>query len=176
MRTLNDISTNRSHPPELALHLLDALQNVYRRAERGPARGFSIAECRPVPAPFAAGDIISGDPRARSVNMFASADGELDCGVWDCTAGRFRIKYRSDELVHILEGEVTVLVGNTSRVLAAGDVAYFPAGTEAEWDIPTYVRKLWIYRTPPSRSLIARLAAKVLGALPRAGSQTPALP
>jgi uncharacterized protein len=143
-------------------------RRVSSLAEDGPSRSFRIEACRPVSAPFEAGDIVRGDPRARSTNVIASADGKFDCGVWDCTAGRFRIEYRSDELVHILEGEVTVHVGDTTHTLAAGDVAYFPAGTAAEWDIPTYVRKLWVYRTP-SPSLVARIARKVLRVLDRAG-------
>jgi uncharacterized protein len=130
------------------------------------ARSFKITECRPVAAPFAAADVVSGDPRARSVQMIAAADGKFDCGTWECTPGRFRIKYRSDELVHILEGEVTVHVGDTALALAAGDVAYFPAGTEAEWDVTRDVRKLWVYRTP-SPGLVARLAGKLRRLLPR---------
>jgi len=152
----------------------NACRRVFRFAEGAPSRTFSIAECRPVSAPFKAGDIVRGDPRARSTSMIASPDGKFDCGVWDCTAGRFRIEYRSDELVHILEGEVTVQVGDTTHALAAGDVAYFPAGTTAEWDIPTYVRKLWVYRTPSS-SRVARLARKVLRVLSRAAIRAPGL-
>jgi uncharacterized protein len=124
------------------------------------SRSFKIAECQPVPAPFAAADIVSGDPRARSVQMIASADGKFDCGIWECTRGRFKIKYRSDELVHILEGEVTVHVGDKAHALAAGDVAYFPAGTEAEWDVTSDVRKLWVYRTP-SPGFFTRVAGKL---------------
>jgi hypothetical protein len=158
--------------------LFEAAASVLRRlsnlAEGGPSRSFNIAACQPTSAPFNAGDIVRGDPRSRSINVIASADGNFDCGVWDCTAGRFRIQYRSDELVHILEGEVTVHVGDRKHALAAGDVAYFPAGTAAEWDIPVYVRKLWVYRTP-SPSRVARLARKVLRALDRVGlHRTPA--
>jgi uncharacterized protein len=128
------------------------------------SRSFSIAKCQPISAPIAPADIVSGDPRPRSVNMIASADGKFDCGVWESTPGRFKIKYRSDELVHILEGEVTVHVGETRHALRAGDVAYFPAGTEAEWDVVSYVRKLWVYRTP-SPSWLGRIRRKLLGML-----------
>jgi uncharacterized cupin superfamily protein len=82
------------------------------------------------------------------VGKIASADGKLDCGVWECTPGAFRISYRSDELVHILEGEVTVTVGYEVHRLTAGSVAYFPAGTDAVWDVSKTVRKVWVYRTP----------------------------
>ena len=98
-----------------------------------------------------------GDPRARSVNMLASADGHFDCGVWECSPGKFRIRYRSDELVHILEGNVTVFAGGSTHALTAGDVAYFPAGTEAEWDVKHHVKKLWVYRTPHPPTPVARV-------------------
>ena len=169
------VSSFGSRSSQLAFHLRQALQSAYRHAASGAesarSRSFSIAKCRPAPAPLAAVDVMSGDPRARSVNMIASADGKFDCGVWGCTPGKFRIKYRSDELVHILEGRVTVRVRDTTHTLAAGDVAYFPAGTEAEWDITSYVRKLWVYRTP-SPSLVKRLAHKLLRMLPGAGGGT----
>ncbi|HMJ15206.1 MAG TPA: cupin domain-containing protein [Polyangiaceae bacterium] len=99
------------------------------------------------------------------MNEIVSADGKFDCGVWECTPGRFRIQYRSDELVHILEGEVIVHVGDKTHRLCAGDVAYFPAGTAAEWDVLSLVRKLWAYRTP-APSLLARAAGKLLRFLP----------
>ncbi|HEY6562017.1 MAG TPA: cupin domain-containing protein [Polyangiaceae bacterium] len=100
--------------------------------------------------------------------MIASMDGQFDCGVWECSPGRFRIRYRSDELVHILEGNVTVHVGSSTHSLSAGDVAYFPAGTDAEWHVIAHVKKLWVYRTPRPRRL-ARVARPVLRALSRAG-------
>jgi uncharacterized protein len=145
-----------------------ALRQLMLVAATPPSRSFSIAHCRTGPAPFQPSDVVAGDPRARSVNMIASADGQFDCGVWECSPGRFSIRYRSDELVHILEGNVTVHVGSSTHSLAAGDVAYFPAGTDAEWHVIAHVKKLWVYRTPRPRRL-ARVARPLLRALSRAG-------
>lgn len=154
----------------LRARVLPLVHRVYRelavRAAPADSRSFTVAQCRPVPVPFDPADIVSGDPRARSVNMLASADGHFDCGVWECSPGKFRISYRSDELVHILEGHVTVVAGGKTHVLAAGDVAYFPAGTEAEWDVTRHVKKLWVYRTPHPRPL-ARLTGPLRRVLAR---------
>ncbi len=158
---MNDLNqTTPAATARFAARLLPLVQRVYREvADRaGPkaSQSFTVAQCRPVSVPFAPSDVVHGDPKARSVNMIASADGHFDCGVWECTPGKFRIRYRSDELVHILEGSVTVTAGGSTHPLAAGDVAYFPAGTEAEWDVTSHVKKLWVYRTPHPRPL-ARL-------------------
>ena len=66
----------------------------------------------------------------------------------------------SDEIVHILEGEVFVDDGARKHHLVAGSIAYFPAGLEAEWHVPKYVRKMYIGRAT-RRSRLRRLAARV---------------
>ncbi len=52
--------------------------------------------------------IIFGTPVARSAQWSASKDGTTTTHVWDCTKGRFRWYFHADEIVHIIEGSVTV--------------------------------------------------------------------
>ena len=62
------------------------------------------------------------------------------------------------EFIYILEGEVTVDDGWGPRTLTAGDVAFFPAGTWARWEVATYVKKLAFCRDPLPRPLLAFIA------------------
>jgi uncharacterized cupin superfamily protein len=113
-------------------------------------------------APLRPGTVLAGAPRARSVALGASPDGLLSYGLWDCTSGAFRWHFRSDEIVHILEGEVTVRVDpdGAPRVLGVGDVAYFPRGMVTIWTIDRYVKKLAVYRSEPGLGQRARAVVR----------------
>jgi uncharacterized cupin superfamily protein len=104
--------------------------------------------------------IKAGTPVARCVTLSESPDGLLTAGLWDCTAGTFTWIFRSDEIVHILEGEVRVHDDGTTHVLVPGSVAYFPRGRETVWEVPTYVKKSFTLRGP-HRSPIRRAASAV---------------
>jgi len=105
------------------------------------------------PAPIHPDWIVSGKPVARAGPHSASIDGTTSTAVWDCTAGRFHWSYGWEETVIILEGQVRVTSQDGSvRLLKAGDIAFFAAGTPAFWEIETHVRKLAFCRRelPPS--------------------------
>lgn len=87
--------------------------------------------------------VLAGDPQARKALHSRSHDDQAETVIWDCTAGTFNWHFGWEETVVILEGEVHVTeTDGTERTLRAGDVAYFPARTEAIWHIETYVRKI----------------------------------
>jgi uncharacterized cupin superfamily protein len=115
--------------------------------------------------------ILDGEPVARNQVLALSEDRMATTLVWDCTAGRFRWLYDTDETIHILEGEVrlTGADGVTKR-LGAGDVVFFPAGSSATWQIDRYVRKLAFFRQPVPRpmSLFLRAFRKAAGLADRA--------
>ncbi len=106
--------------------------------------------------------ILRGNPLARALKLSAADDGNLDCLLWDCTAGTFRWCFRVDEIVHILEGSVRVCDEATGavRILTPGDVAYFPQGSSSVWEVDEYVKKLAILRSPES---LARHALRTFG-------------
>ena len=96
--------------------------------------------------------IIEGSPVTHMSTLTISPDGALTSGIWDCTAGKFHWKYSVDEIVHILEGEARVTDDTGTRVLVPGSVAYFPRGLQAVWEVPKYVKKIFIvreFRRPP---------------------------
>lgn len=101
------------------------------------------------PAPIEPSWIIRGTPVARAADHSRSTDEASVTAVWDCTAGEFRWYFGWDETVVIQEGEVQVTSEDgTSRMLKAGDIAYFRGGTWATWRIDDYVRKIAFLRKP----------------------------
>ena len=115
--------------------------------------------------------IIDGRPEARSAEWSRSTDGTTTTNVWDCTAGRFRWFFAVDEIVHIMDGSVTVSSDDhPARTLVAGDAALFRAGTWSEWHVESYVRKHAILRRhlPTSMSVALRFAGSVRTAVGRA--------
>ena len=123
-------------------------------------------------APIRAEWVLSGAPRARNAVLAVSADRLATTLVWDCTAGRFRWIYDTDETIHIVEGGVrlTDTLG-VVRDLGVGDVVFFPAGSSAEWEVQSYVRKLAFFRKPaPQPVSFAIRAAHKLAQLSRTGA------
>jgi uncharacterized cupin superfamily protein len=90
----------------------------------------------------------AGGPIVRALERLASIDGGIATGVWDSTAGKQEFQFEFDEILCFLEGEVHVTASGKSYTFRAGDVAFVPAGTHMSWDVPRYIRKVWIHRYP----------------------------
>src|SRR5690348_5079927 len=97
-----------------------------------------------VPEPIPARNVIDGHPEATTLEL-ASRLGGLKTGLWSCTAGHFRWDYKTDEVIHIIEGEA-VITGQDGAAftVGAGDVVHFARGTSATWDVPDRVKKVWV--------------------------------
>lgn len=105
--------------------------------------------------------IKEGAPVARAVTLSESPDSLLTAGLWDCTAGTFTWIFDTDEIVHVVEGEVRVHDGDTTHVLVPGSVAYFPRGLETVWEVRKYVKKSFILRAPAPSPPLRRAASAV---------------
>ena len=103
----------------------------------------SILDRDSAPAPIHPAWVRSGTPSARARSLFATADDDFSATIWECTEGEFEWQYRSDEIIHILEGETYV----DGRRLTVGDVAIFARGTSAHWRITKPIRKLALHRS-----------------------------
>jgi uncharacterized cupin superfamily protein len=132
--------------------------NDVRELQNPEIQMFETSRSDLEPQPIEPSWIKEGTPIARATTLSASPDGTLTAGLWDCTAGTFRWIYSVDEIVHILEGEVRVSDGTRTQVLVPGSVAYFPCGLEAVWEVPKYVKKMFILRGI-KRSLPQRILA-----------------
>jgi uncharacterized cupin superfamily protein len=103
------------------------------------------------PAPISGDWILEGTPVARGKALSVSHDKAATTWIWDCTAGRFNWFYDIDETVYVIEGSVTVRDHQgATRTLVSGDIAFFPAGSSAEWTVDEYVRKVAFLRKPTS--------------------------
>ncbi len=112
-------------------------------------------------APIDPAWIVSGAPEARMAEHSQSPDKASMTALWDCTAGTFRWYFAWDETVMILEGEVEVTdEQGATRILKAGDIAYFSGDTWAVWKIDQYVRKIAFLRRPFPLPLALALRVK----------------
>lgn len=92
--------------------------------------------------------ILEGTPAARSRVLATSDDNSTMTMVWDCTAGRFNWFYNLDEIVSVVAGGMTLTDHSGVRQVTAGDVIYFPAGSQAMWTVEDYIRKVAVIRQP----------------------------
>ena len=121
--------------------------------------------------------VLEGAPVARIEHLSSSADGTASTYFWDCTAGRFNWFYSFDETLHILEGSVSLKypTGETRQVMA-GDVVFFPKGSQAEWTVESYISKLALCRTTlpeflvTARGVVRRVRRLGRGASPAGGA------
>jgi uncharacterized cupin superfamily protein len=96
-------------------------------------------------APPAADVLLGPVPACRSANAFSDTATGLRVGVWDSTPyARRAVPHRVSELMHILEGAVTLTdeFGIDVRV-AAGDTVFVPRGTLCAWTSTVPVRKIY---------------------------------
>ena len=126
----------------------------------------TVASTVLTPAPIPSGDVLAGNPTASSSPLVCSSDDGFSAALWTCTPGSFRWFYASDEIIHILEGEVRVVSdhGGAPLEFVGGDVVYFPRGTSAVWEIRKTIRKIAILRSNTADPL-----GRLRGALTRRG-------
>jgi uncharacterized protein len=109
--------------------------------------------------------ILEGQPKARiAVLSDGSSDASAFTVMWDCSEGRFNWFYSIDETVYILEGAVTLtLPSGATRQLVAGSSYFFARGTQAEWRVHGYVRKVAFCHEPlSSKVFVAKRAFRAL--------------
>lgn len=95
------------------------------------------------PAPIRPEWILDGAPQAKCKMLARHTRGWGSMCHWSCTAGRFRWHYEWEESVVFVEGEVKITDAN--GVVYKGEPGaslFFPAGTTAIWEVPTYIRKI----------------------------------
>jgi hypothetical protein len=117
--------------------------------------------------------VLEGEPVARiAVLSDGSSDASAFTVMWDCTAGRFNWFYAIDETVYILEGAVTLTFpSGATRHLSAGSSYFFGRGTQAQWQVDSYVRKVAFCHEPMSTKLfMAKRLFRTLKRVVRPGS------
>jgi uncharacterized protein len=87
------------------------------------------------------------DPPCRfsGIDVELKGAGDNNCGIWECTPGRFARQLAQAEVMHILcgRGRFTPTSGEPIE-FRSGDTLFFPANTMGEWDIRETVRKVFV--------------------------------
>lgn len=93
--------------------------------------------------------LVGPAPSCRNHTAYESASGEFSCGTWDSTPYHRRaMDYRHYELMHLLEGAVTLVDGaGRSRTFGAGDILLAEQHVHGSWESKVAVKKVYaIYR------------------------------
>jgi uncharacterized cupin superfamily protein len=113
-----------------------------------------------IPAPIDPTWILEGTPDARARRLMLVDDSSLSATLWQSTAGRFEWHYGSDELVHILDGEVEITPpGGQPFTARPGDVFFVSSGQVLHWHVRDHVKKLVVnaVQIPLARRLATRI-------------------
>jgi uncharacterized cupin superfamily protein len=143
--------------------VLNAIRNILSTANGGainPIAWFN-ANDGAIAGVDTNGAAAHGLPVVRALELLASTDGCIASGVWDSTAGKHEFQFDFDEILYFIEGEVHVTASGRTYTFRAGDVAFVRAGVQMSWDVPRYIRKVWIHRYP--RWAVLRRALRKLG-------------
>jgi hypothetical protein len=93
--------------------------------------------------PLEPDQIIDGDPQVSGLVLDTSADGKVERGVWQHTAGVSR-DTDSDELFVVLRGRATIEVeGGPTLEVGPGDVGLLHAGDRTTWIVHEDLRKIF---------------------------------
>ncbi|MNG03357.1 hypothetical protein D3C84_864350 [compost metagenome] len=92
--------------------------------------------------------LLSPTPQCRSHNLFVEEATHLLIGVWDSTPYTRRARpHKLHELMHLLEGSVTLQVADGSDLTVnTGDTVFVPRGALCAWKSSVYVRKLYVVK------------------------------
>lgn len=92
-------------------------------------------------------NVVAGDPTEIGHTYFTDGTGQLEAGIWECTAytSKFDDGYPVDEFAVILSGSV-VITDETghSEIFTAGDSYVIPKGLKLTWHMPETMRKYYV--------------------------------
>lgn len=89
--------------------------------------------------------IISGTPKSAYGMLYSSKSDEFHSGIYECTAGKWKVTYNEDEFCTLIEGKVRLTneEGDTQE-FTAPDSFLIPSGYKGTWEAVTPVRKFFV--------------------------------
>jgi uncharacterized protein len=103
-----------------------------------------VSESRPQ-----ADRVLSGDPITTVNNFFSDALHGFHAGVWQSTAGRWRVSYSEHEFCHVTRGRVRIVNQQGQWEFGPGQSFVVPAGFEGTWEVLEPMSKLYVIFEPP---------------------------
>ena len=97
--------------------------------------------------PFPLPDVSEGDPDAQVhwLRVQGSDGATLMAGVFTAQPSRLRYVFEIDETIHVLAGRVRIELDSGEVVeLGQGDIASFPKGEHATWEILEPFREFFV--------------------------------
>jgi hypothetical protein len=83
--------------------------------------------------------------RFSGIDVELQGAGDSNCGIWECTPGRFERQLDQAEVMHIVAGRGAFTpVGGETFEFRAGDTLFFPAHTRGVWRIDETLRKVFV--------------------------------
>jgi uncharacterized protein len=90
--------------------------------------------------------IVAGDPEQSAINLFQSADGRFNSGIWESAPGKWRVVFSEIEFCHLLAGTIVVTSDDGSvTTFKAGDAFVSPAGFTGTWDVVEHAKKFYAF-------------------------------
>lgn len=95
--------------------------------------------------PVAPEKIISGTPKSTYKILYTSKSEELFTGIYECTAGKWKVSYNEDEFCTLIEGKLR-MTSDTGDVqeFKAPDSFMIPSGYSGTWEPLTQLRKFFV--------------------------------
>jgi uncharacterized protein len=94
--------------------------------------------------------LVQGNPLRTTWSWHATPDGVLDCGIWQCEPGAWRIAFApdKDEFFSVIEGRIRI-TGDDGRAgeFGPGDACVIPAGFHGTFEVLETVRKHYVVVT-----------------------------
>ncbi len=92
--------------------------------------------------------VISGAPKSAYRILYTSRDEKLISGIYECTAGKWRVSYDEDEFCTLLEGKLR-MTSETGEIqeFTAPQSFLIPQGYKGFWEPLGQLRKFFVIYT-----------------------------
>ncbi len=101
--------------------------------------------------------LLAGNPQRATYSHFRAPGGDLDCGVWACEPGAWRIAFGpgKDEFFCVIAGRLRIAdaAGRASE-FGPGDACVIPAGFVGSFEVLEAVRKYYVVLERPAGNTV----------------------
>lgn len=89
--------------------------------------------------------VVSGAPKRTFKVLHSSKSDEFHTGIYECTAGKWKVVYNEDEFCTLIEGHVRLTNdAGDAQDFRAPDSFTVPSGYQGTWEAVTPVRKFFV--------------------------------